>query len=78
MRADQYREAGAFGHADSGLGFLGYGDVVGVAWFPAALAAAGALTLRAQSPDEESLRRLQDLVTAHLSRFSRRDPLQVD
>ncbi|MFD5757954.1 hypothetical protein ACFWIZ_22760 [Streptomyces sp. NPDC127044] len=33
------------------------------------------MTLRAQSPDEESLRRLQDLVTTHLSR---RDPLQVD
>ncbi|MEV4453107.1 MULTISPECIES: DUF2218 domain-containing protein [Streptomyces] len=48
-------------------------------WGTCALQAApGALTLRAQSPDEESLRRLQDLVTTHLSRFSRRDPLQVD
>lgn len=36
------------------------------------------LILHAQSPDEESLRRLQDLVTTHLTRFSRRDPLRVD
>ncbi|MFF0087623.1 DUF2218 domain-containing protein [Streptomyces canus] len=41
-------------------------------------AAPGELVLRAQSPDEESLRRLQDLVTTHVTRFSRRDPLKVD
>lgn len=40
LRADQYRESGAFGHVGSGLGFLGYGDVVGVALFSAALSAA--------------------------------------
>ncbi|MDH6218083.1 DUF2218 domain-containing protein [Streptomyces pseudovenezuelae] len=38
----------------------------------------GELTLRAQSPDEEGLRRLQDLVTTHVHRFSGRDPLRVD
>jgi hypothetical protein len=38
----------------------------------------GELTLRAQSPDEEGLRRLQDLVTTHVRRFSGRDPLRVD
>lgn len=37
----------------------------------------GALTLHAQAADEENLQRLQDLVAAHLARFSRRDPLTV-
>ncbi|MGI5451776.1 DUF2218 domain-containing protein [Streptomyces sp. CA-249302] len=40
--------------------------------------APGELVLRAQSPDEEGLRRVQDLVTSHITRFSRRDPLKVD
>lgn len=41
-------------------------------------AAPGELVLRAQSPDEESLRRLQGLLTSHLARFSRRDPLKAE
>ncbi|MEU9154940.1 DUF2218 domain-containing protein [Streptomyces sp. NPDC048417] len=48
-------------------------------WGTCTLQAAGSeLILRAESPDEESLRRLQDLVTSHITRFSRRDPLKVD
>ncbi|WP_067016453.1 DUF2218 domain-containing protein [Streptomyces dysideae] len=38
----------------------------------------GTLTLRIEAPDEENLQRLQDLVTTHLGRFSRRDPLTVN
>ena len=41
-------------------------------------ASPGALLLRAESADEESLRRVQDLVTGLLARFSRRDHLTVD
>lgn len=37
----------------------------------------GELILRAEAGDEETLRQIQDLVTSHLSRFSRRDPLTV-
>jgi hypothetical protein len=35
------------------------------------------LTLRAEASDEENLQRVQDLVTGHLDRFSRRDRLTV-
>ncbi|MCX5555774.1 DUF2218 domain-containing protein [Streptomyces sp. NBC_00038] len=38
----------------------------------------GTLTLRIEAADEEDLRRFQDLLTAHISRFSRRAPLSVD
>jgi hypothetical protein len=38
----------------------------------------GTLTLHVEATDEENLRRLQDLATAHINRFSRRDPLSVD
>ncbi|WP_326724801.1 DUF2218 domain-containing protein [Streptomyces sp. NBC_00243] len=38
----------------------------------------GVLTLRIDAADEENLRRFQDLLTAHLDRFSRRAPLTVD
>ncbi|MFJ9011665.1 DUF2218 domain-containing protein [Streptomyces canus] len=37
----------------------------------------GALTLRAEAHDEENLQQIQDLVTGHLERFSRRNPLTV-
>jgi hypothetical protein len=37
----------------------------------------GELTLRAEAGDEETLRQIQDLITGHLDRFSRRDPLTV-
>jgi hypothetical protein len=37
----------------------------------------GVLTLRAEAPDEESLRRLQDRVSERLQRFGRRDNLTV-
>ncbi len=36
------------------------------------------LTLRAEATDEESLQRIQDLVTGHLERFGRRDHLRVN
>jgi hypothetical protein len=38
----------------------------------------GTLTLRAQANDAESLRRVQELVTGHLDRFSWRDRLSVN
>ncbi len=37
----------------------------------------GVLTLRAESPDEENLHRVERLVTDHLLRFGRRDELTV-
>ena len=40
-------------------------------------AAPGALTLRAEAPDEENLQRVQHLVADHLERFGRRDHLTV-
>jgi hypothetical protein len=36
------------------------------------------LILRLEADDEENLRRLQDMITRNLTRFSRRDPLTVD
>jgi len=36
------------------------------------------LTLRAEATDEEHLQRVQELVTGHLDRFSRRDHLSVN
>jgi hypothetical protein len=39
------------------------------------LANPGALTLRAEAADEETLRRIQDLITGLLGRFGRRDHL---
>ncbi|GGN79561.1 hypothetical protein GCM10011579_064170 [Streptomyces albiflavescens] len=41
-------------------------------------AEADALMLRAEADDEEGLRRLQDLLEAHIGRFGRRDELRVD
>ena len=41
-------------------------------------AAPGLLTVRVEADDPESLGRLRDLVTTHLGRFSRRDPLTVE
>ncbi len=38
----------------------------------------GALVLRAESEDEAGLRRLQDLLTAHIGRFGRREKLRVE
>jgi hypothetical protein len=37
----------------------------------------GALTLRAEAADQETLRRTQDLITGLLNRFGRRDHLTV-
>jgi hypothetical protein len=37
----------------------------------------GALTLRAEAPDEENLQRVEDLVADHLERFGRRGHLTV-
>jgi len=41
-------------------------------------AAAGTLTLRAEADSAENLRRIQDLVTARLQKFGRRDHLTVN
>jgi hypothetical protein len=41
-------------------------------------ATADALTLRVEAADEESLRRIQDLVAGRLERFGRRDHLTVN
>ncbi|MGW2706738.1 DUF2218 domain-containing protein [Streptomyces sp. NPDC001340] len=41
-------------------------------------AASDALVLRAEGDDEQGLRRLQDLLAAHLGRFGRREELRVD
>ncbi|MEV0904247.1 DUF2218 domain-containing protein [Streptomyces hokutonensis] len=38
----------------------------------------GMLRVHVEAEDQESLGRLQDLVTTHIGRFSRRDPLTVD
>jgi hypothetical protein len=38
----------------------------------------GALRLRAEAADEANLRRIQDLVTARLERFGRREQLKVN
>ncbi|MFI6405968.1 DUF2218 domain-containing protein [Streptomyces sp. NPDC050548] len=38
----------------------------------------GLLTVRVEADDPENLGRLRDLVTTHLGRFSRRDPLTVE
>lgn len=35
------------------------------------------LTLRAEAPDEEKLRRVEELVADHLKRFGKRDRLRV-
>ncbi len=40
-------------------------------------AAPGTLRLRAEAADEENLRRIQELLTARLERFGRRDQLTV-
>lgn len=56
--------------ATSGLVRLGWGQAT-------LQATAGTLTLQARAADEENLRRIQDLLTSHLDRFSRRDPLTV-
>jgi hypothetical protein len=41
-------------------------------------AAPGCLTLRAEAADEESLRRIQEFVTARLEKIGRRDHLTVN
>ncbi|WP_427917556.1 DUF2218 domain-containing protein [Streptomyces sp. cg40] len=38
----------------------------------------GLLRVRVEAEDRENLGRLQDLVTTHIGRFSRRDPLRVE
>ena len=38
----------------------------------------GRLTVRAEAADQESLRRIQDLLTARLQKFGRREHLTVD
>jgi hypothetical protein len=38
----------------------------------------GALTVRAEAADEENLRRIQDLLTARLESFGRREHLTVN
>jgi hypothetical protein len=38
----------------------------------------GTLRVRVEADDQENLGRLQDLVTTHIGRFSRRDPLRVE
>ncbi|MEV0173140.1 DUF2218 domain-containing protein [Streptomyces sp. NPDC050803] len=38
----------------------------------------GALVLRVEADDEEGLRRLQELLAAHIGRFGRREELRVD
>ena len=38
----------------------------------------GLLAVRAEAADEESLRRIQDLLTARLQKFGRREHLTVD
>ncbi|WP_406118496.1 DUF2218 domain-containing protein [Streptomyces sp. NBC_00989] len=41
-------------------------------------AAPGTLRVRIEADDQENLERLQDLVSTHIGRFSRRDPLRVE
>ncbi|WP_328675368.1 DUF2218 domain-containing protein [Streptomyces sp. NBC_00343] len=38
----------------------------------------GTLRVHIEADDQENLDRLQDLVSTHISRFSRRDPLRVE
>ena len=38
----------------------------------------GRLTVRAEAADQESLRRIQDLLTSRLLKFGRRENLTVD
>ncbi|WP_078651244.1 DUF2218 domain-containing protein [Streptomyces xylophagus] len=38
----------------------------------------GTLRVHIEAEDQENLGRLQDLVTTHIGRFSRRDPLRVE
>jgi hypothetical protein len=38
----------------------------------------GTLQVRVEADDQENLERLQDLVSTHLARFSKRDPLRVE
>ncbi|HEU4945769.1 MAG TPA: DUF2218 domain-containing protein [Kribbella sp.] len=55
-----------------------HGTVVFSSWGRCALAAgANTLTVRIEATDEQSLRRIQDVVTGDLDRFGRRDGLTV-
>lgn len=52
--------------------------VIQTSWGQCSLRAApGMLTLRAEAADEDNLLRIQDLLSARLERFGRRDRLQV-
>ncbi len=54
------------------------GGVIATSWGRCTLRAApGTLTLRAEAADEDGLRRMEDLLTARLERFGRRDRLTV-
>jgi hypothetical protein len=53
--------------------------ILGLSWGQCTMRAGpDTLTLRVEAPDEESLRGIQDLITADLERFARRDHLTVD
>ncbi len=53
--------------------------IVDFGWGPCTMQAnPDTLTLRAEATDEEHLQRVQELVTGHLDRFSRRDHLSVN
>ena len=56
--------------ADRGMASFGWGRCV-------LRADPGALALRAEAPDEESLQRVEQLVGDHLERFGRREHLTV-
>ena len=52
------------------------GGTVSLNWGQCTMRAApGLLAVRAEAADEESLRRIQDLLTARLERFGRREHL---
>ena len=52
--------------------------IVRTSWGECTLRATpGTLTLRAEAADEESLQRIQDLISSRLERFGRRDQLKV-
>jgi hypothetical protein len=71
-------------HARPGLAEqvqLEWSDTTGMVRFPGGQctmqAGPDALLLRAEAEDEQTLELIENLITSHLDRFSRRDPLTV-
>lgn len=60
-------------------GMLRDGGTVGLDWGQWTMRAfPGRLAVRAEAADQESLRRIQDLLTARLQKFGRREHLTVN